>query len=121
MKKQRTPGTPTSDSNTQPHKAVEMRGVGMDELMIVNPGLPEEVGTGETIFLGEDGALYQVEGLADGEDASSLAEFYLGDDGRLYQLHGLEALVAPEGISGAGRLPFYFLGEDGTHYEIRRA
>jgi hypothetical protein len=82
------------------------RSLGLDELMIVNPGLP-----GAEVFLGEDGAAYQVQGFADTGGADGLSGFFLGDDGRLYQVHGLE---------GAPRLPRFFLGADGTVYEIRR-
>jgi hypothetical protein len=83
----------------------KQRSLGLDELMIVNPGAP-----GAEIFLGDDGGVYQVQGLAAKPDAAGLGEFFLGDDGRLYQVHGL---------AGAGRLPRYFLGEDGTLYELR--
>jgi hypothetical protein len=63
--------------------------LGLDELMIVNPGLPPPM---TTWFLGEDGALYEIRPL--GEDATR--EAALGD---------------PE------RLPNFFLGDDGTLYE----
>lgn len=81
------------------------RSLGLDELMIVNPGLP-----GAEVFLGEDGAAYQVQGFAGGEDAAAMSGFFLGDDGHLYQVQGLE---------GAPRLPRFFLGEDGMVYEVR--
>ena len=63
--------------------------LGLDELMIVNPGLPPST---TAWFLGEDGGLYEVRPL--GEDATR--EAALGD---------------PE------RLPSVFLGDDGTLYE----
>jgi hypothetical protein len=63
--------------------------LGLDELMIVNPGLPPPT---TTWFLGEDGGLYEIRPL--GEDAAH--EAALGD---------------PEG------LPNFFLGDDGTLYE----
>ena len=64
--------------------------LGLDELMIVNPGLPPSSTT--TWFLGEDGGLYQITPL--GEDATReaalgdsepLPTFFLGDDGTLYE------------------------------------
>jgi len=63
--------------------------LGLDELMIVNPGLPP---SRTTWFLGEDGGLYQIS--APGEDAireaalgdsEPLPNFFLGDDGTLYE------------------------------------
>lgn len=63
--------------------------LGLDELMIVNPGLPP---AHTTWFLGGDGGLYQISRL--GEDATS--EAALGD---------------------AEQLPTFFLGDDGTLYE----
>jgi len=63
--------------------------LGLDELMIVNPGLPPAT---TTWFLGEDGALYQIRALAeDGTtdaalgDSEPLPNFFLGDDGTLYE------------------------------------
>jgi hypothetical protein len=50
---------------------------GLDELMIVNPGLP----TGEAnlplgeVFFGQDGQLYRLEGLPSQESIGDLAEF----------------------------------------------
>ena len=63
--------------------------LGLDELMIVNPGLSQSE---TTWFLGDDGGLYQVSPL--GEDATReatlgdsepLPNFFLGDDGTLYE------------------------------------
>ena len=63
--------------------------LGLDELMIVNPGTPPSP---STWFLGDDGGLYQISPL--GQDAASetaLGEpepppsFFLGDDGTLYE------------------------------------
>lgn len=63
--------------------------LGLDELMIVNPGSPPSE---TTWFLGDDGGLYQISPL--GEDASReaaigdaepLPSFFLGDDGTLYE------------------------------------
>jgi len=48
---------------------------GLDELMIVNPGLPErELGLGQ-VFLGQDGTLYRLEGLHEAVFPRELAEF----------------------------------------------
>ena len=77
--------------------------LGLDELMIVNPGPP---GLG-VIFLGADGTPYQVQGL--GEPG----QFFLGEDGALYQVQGF-GLGEDEGHK-MGR---FFLGEDGTLYEV---
>ena len=63
--------------------------LGLDELMIVNPGNPP---SDATWFLGEDGGLYQIRPL--GEEAARepalgepepLPNFFLGDDGTLYE------------------------------------
>jgi hypothetical protein len=88
--------------------------LGLDELMIVNPG---PLGT-EGLFLGEDGTLYQVQGL--GEEAAShgTGEFFLGEDGTLYQVQGVGADGLGE--AEAHELGRYFLGEDGTLYELSR-
>jgi hypothetical protein len=90
--------------------------LGLDELMIVNPG-PEEV---EGFFLGEDGTLYQVEGIASSE--KGLSEYFLSDDGLLYRLEGFPDLSGPElrgqeqdAAKETGR---FFLGEDGRLYEV---
>ncbi len=74
--------------------------LGLDELMIVNPG-PSGSGA---FFLGEDDTLYQVQGLG---------HFFLGEDGTLYQVQGL----AEDESHPLGRL---FLGQDGTLYEVVR-
>jgi hypothetical protein len=63
--------------------------LGLDELMIVNPGSPS---SDTTWFLGEDGGLYRIDRL--GADLSldaalgggePLPDFFLGDDGTLYE------------------------------------
>ena len=63
--------------------------LGLDELMIVNPGLPPAE---TTWFLGEDGGLYQIRPLGEGAgpeaalgDSEPLPSFFLGDDGTLYE------------------------------------
>jgi hypothetical protein len=84
------------------------RPLGLDELMIVNPGPPGA----RTAFLGTDGMPYQVQGL--GEPG----RFFLGADGMLYQVQGF-------GLNGLGEdqgreLGRFFLGEDGTLYQMVR-
>ncbi len=54
--------------------------LGLDELMIINPGLPSS----ETYFLGNDGTVYQLQEIDD--EFPELGELFLGDDGTLYQL-----------------------------------
>jgi hypothetical protein len=97
--------------------------LGLDELMIVNPS---SLGT-DALFLGEDGTLYQVQGLGEEADLQGTGEFFLGEDGTLYKVQGLGSNgsaeeTAVEGLGEAeGReLGRYFLGEDGTLYELVR-
>ncbi|MGH9963050.1 MAG: hypothetical protein ACREBC_39035, partial [Pyrinomonadaceae bacterium] len=54
--------------------------LGLDELMIVNPS---SSGT-EALFLGEDGTLYQLQGLGKEAEPPGTGEFVLGEDGTLY-------------------------------------
>ena len=63
--------------------------LGLDELMIVNPGLPA---SDTTWLLGDDGGLYQITPLGEDAireaalgDAEQLPNFFLGDDGTLYE------------------------------------
>lgn len=63
--------------------------LGLDELMIVNPG---PAPTDATWFLGDDGGLYRIERPGDGAtrdpalgDHTALPQFFLGDDGTLYE------------------------------------
>ncbi|AMK78442.1 MULTISPECIES: hypothetical protein [Methylomonas] len=94
------------------------RQLGLDELMIVNPGCPGV----QSLFLGEDGVLYQLQDLAAAEDASGAGQFFLGDDGQLYQTGDAEIsgladvgdVTAATDAQAPGR---YFLGEDGQLYE----
>jgi hypothetical protein len=86
--------------------------LGLDELMIVNPS-PSDA---EAYFLGEDGTLYQVQGLPQTEDLQtenlqSSGQFFLGEDGTLYQVQGLLQTADLQGSSQ------FFLGEDGTLYQ----
>ena len=57
--------------------------------MIVNPRSSGR----EAFFLGEDGTLYQVQGLGEGEELQGLGQFFLGEDGALYQVQGFGADV----------------------------
>jgi hypothetical protein len=93
--------------------------LGLDELMIVNPG---PIAGGGAVFLGEDGTLYQVKGIGVEADPG---ELFLGDDGMLYQVQGGEAEGPVEGTTIQGlrdakgqEFGRYFLGEDGMLYEI---
>jgi hypothetical protein len=56
--------------------------LGLDELMIVNPSPPNP----EAYFLGEDGTLYQVQGLGQEQAFQDREQYFLGEDGNLYQL-----------------------------------
>ncbi len=101
------------------------RRLGLDELMIVNPS---SSGT-EAMYLGADGALYQVQGLSEETAPQEMGQFFLGEDGSLYQVQGFDAGDSTErgGESGEdlgeedGReLGRYFLGADGALYEVVR-
>jgi hypothetical protein len=88
--------------------------LGLNELMIVNPGPPGA----EALFLGEDGRLYQVQGLDEGA-LPGQGEYFLGEEGALYWAQG----SSPSGSNGLSegeeQLPRrFFLGEDGTLYEL---
>jgi hypothetical protein len=68
---------------------IQEQQLGLDELMIVNPG-PSGAGG---FFLGEDGNLYQVQGTAEssgetlGEESDrELGRYFLGADGVLYEV-----------------------------------
>jgi hypothetical protein len=85
------------------------RQLGFDELMIVNPSSSRP----HVMFLGEDGTLYQLQGL-DGETMlQGLGQCFLGKDGALYQVQGFDEGVSTE----CGE---YFLGSDGRLYEVVR-
>ena len=121
------------------------RSLGLDELMIVNPGP-----TGaEAVFLGQDGLLYALHGLEVGEGpGAALGQLLLDEDGTLYQVQGLDetaegSLFLGEdgtlyqsqdrgqgGLAGLAEVPMesvakngfgrFFLGDDGTLYEVVR-
>ena len=99
--------------------------LGLDELMIVNPSSSGA----EAMFLGEDGTLYQVQGLGEENTQPGMGQYVLGGDGSLYQVQGFEAggLAEPAKKSGEGlgendgrALGRYFLGADGALYEVVR-
>jgi hypothetical protein len=99
--------------------------LGLDELMIVNPSSSGM----ETMFLGQDGTLYQMQGLGEENIQKGIGQYVLGGDGSLYQVQGLEAgssaepathsceSLGEENGRGIGR---YFLGADGALYEVVR-
>jgi hypothetical protein len=64
--------------------------LGLDELMIVNPGLRD----GAAYLLGDDNTLYRVERLAQNDPPG---RFFLGEDGTLYEVMG------PDRASGVRR------------------
>lgn len=115
MRTRPTTGRPATGASV-PHGTA----LGLDELMIVNPP-PDGAGG---VFLGEDGTLYQVQGLG-AEEPAVAGALFLGEDGALYRAEGV-AEAAPEGApaptggtaSGTGRLGGYLLAADGTLYEI---
>jgi hypothetical protein len=58
--------------------------LGLDELMIVNP-----VSAGDgAIFLGDDGVVYQLQEVRQGDALLGLGEVFLGADGTPYQVYG---------------------------------
>ncbi len=95
--------------------------LGLDELMIVNPGPPD---SGD-LFLGDDGTLYQVQGLGQEEAPQGLGQFFLGEDGAVYQVQGFGLSGLAEHAQGLDEdegteLGRFFLGEDGTLYKVVR-
>jgi hypothetical protein len=104
----------------KPEVAMTTGQLGLDELMIVNPSPPAT----DALFLGEDGTVYQVQGLGEEAQAPGTGEFFLGADGTLYQMQGLGLNGAVEGFSPgnvgerqARELGRYLLGGDGRLYE----
>ena len=73
------------------------RQLGLDELMIVNPS---SSGT-EAMYLGEDGTVYQVQGLGEEEAVEGLGQCFLGEDGSLYQVQGFDSTTVR--LEGTGR------------------
>lgn len=96
---------------------IQEQQLGLDELMIVNPGLSGAGG----FFLGEDGNLYQVQGLDDEDELRGTGQFFLGEDGTLYQVQGTaESSGETLGEESDRELGRYFLGADGVLYEVIR-
>ncbi|WKJ92499.1 hypothetical protein QZJ86_10245 [Methylomonas montana] len=94
--------------------------LGLDELMIVNPGT---LGA-RSLFLGEDGVVYQLQGYAEAGATSEVERFYLGENGRLYQADVAEGdnptgIGVPEAATDTDKQMTgrFFLGEDGRLYE----
>ncbi|HXH14318.1 MAG TPA: hypothetical protein VNP04_31720 [Alphaproteobacteria bacterium] len=109
------PSSPQCQCRQKQRQAIRKdQRLGLDELMIVNPSTSGTVG----LFLGEDGTLYQVQGLGEEAESQGTGEFFLGKDGTLYQVQG----VGAEGLgeAKAHELGRYFLGEDGALYELVR-
>lgn len=99
--------------------------LGLDELMIVNPSSSGP----EAVFLGENGILYQVQGLDEENTQPGMERYVLGGDGSLYQVEGFEAVGSDEPAKNSGEhlgeqdgrdLGRYFLGDDGVLYEVVR-
>ena len=99
--------------------------LGLDELMIVNPSSSGA----EAMFLGEDGTVYQVQGLGEENPQQGIGQYVLGEDGSLYQVQGFEAGSSAEPTKNSGEnlgeedgraLGRYFLGGDGVLYEVVR-
>lgn len=94
--------------------------LGLDELMIVNPGT---LGA-QSLLLGEDGVVYQLQDFAEAGVPLGVERFFLGEDGRLYQADvaecdSLTGIAVPEAATDADKpiLGRFFLGEDGRLYE----
>lgn len=96
------------------------RRLGLDELMIVNPSSSSL----EALYLGDDGRLYEVEGLA--EDERFHAWTQLEEISSLFEGQGIEENAIALGdeldegfeedkVRAVGR---YFLGTDGTLYGV---
>ncbi len=99
--------------------------LGLDELMIVNPSSSRA----EAMFLGEDGTLYQMQGMSEENAQQGIGQYFLGGDGSLYQVQGFEAGGSVEPAKNSGEnlgeddgsvLGQYFLGTDGELYEVVR-
>ena len=113
---------PPTDRPASGAPAANASALGLDELMIVNP----TPGGPGGIFLGEDGTLYQVQGLS-ADEAEVAGALFLGEDGTLYRAEGVAeapsdgAPAAPPPAppaSGIGHLGGYLLAADGTLYEV---
>jgi hypothetical protein len=106
----------------QGNETKKVQQLGLDELMIVNPG---PVGA-EALFLGEDGTLYQLQGVGEKDELQGSGQFFLGEDGTLYQVQGFgqtatepgESSAKALGENGGDELGRFFLGADGMLYEV---
>lgn len=81
--------------------------LGLDELMIVNPSPSQTT----TYAFGENGTLYELQGLGQTADLLGNEQYFLGDDGTLYELQGLGQ------TTDLSEDEKYFLGDDGTLYQ----
>ena len=99
------------------------KALGLDELMIVNPSRSDS----GAYFLGEDGTLYRMQGLDSGEAAPQARSSFLGEDRALYQgrrrIRETRAGIGKVSRHSLGESPEgergrFFLGEDGTLYEV---
>ncbi|MEO8134770.1 MAG: hypothetical protein ABI831_12420 [Betaproteobacteria bacterium] len=97
--------------------------LGLDELMIVNPGSFRTA----VYTLAGDGTLYQVQGLGQVDEPQGIGSFFLGEDGTLYQVQGAgpsgparldDAASEGRGNVAGHSLARHFLGADGTLYEF---
>jgi len=93
--------------------------------MIVNPAEP---GIG-ALFEGEDGGLYQLQGMDAERGAHGLGQLFLGDDGALYRAHqandtpsvaSTKGLMEGAGQNDVAKLGGYLLAADGTLYELTK-
>lgn len=93
----------------------ESSNLGLDELMIVNPG----TGAPPDLFVGDDGALYRVSASNEQRQLEGLGLF-VGDDGSVYR-----AEAAPSGsgggVAGDSALDGFLLSSDGTLYRISKS
>jgi|SRR5688500_704615 hypothetical protein len=99
--------------------------LGLDELMIVNPSSSEA----KAMFLGEEGILYQVQGLGEETKKQEMGQYFLSEDGSLYQVEGFQEGGSDKPTRNADQqlgkeddpaLGRYFLGADGALYEVVR-
>ena len=99
------------------------RQLGLDELMIVNPS---SSGT-EAMFLGEDGTLYQVQGLGEEKAQKEWGNAFWAKMVRCIRCKAsTRRFASPQnsdenlGEEDGHELGQYFLGADGALYEVVR-
>lgn len=117
---------PNYKCRQQPEEAMKNgQQLGLDELMIVNPSSSGS----EAMLLGQDGTLYQIQGVGEENSQSGMGQYVLGEDGSLYQVQGFEACGSKDPAHNSDRslgkaddhpLGQYFLGADGLLYEVVR-